>query len=162
MKIRLAMMLGLAAALMVPAMTGQASAVAGKCPVERVVYRMDGTDAVLRLRPDDHHDVFSDLGAVLTVSGKEWKLRLEESNGLPFDTFSVIDPSDPTKTVEKGGFRAYFFDKKVAPSGLPNTGKPAPAYIFTPELSYWFWYGEAIPGDRVGIPMKMWKPSGCE
>ena len=150
------------AALAIAGLALPASGQAADCTGKSAHYTMPGADGfelTLELRPEPL--AWSDLDVVLKTPARKYRYSLTASNGYSYNYMAQEEPPldpDATESGDAGSFRMYPFDDKLTPLDLPQSAKPAPAYIFVPDLCGALWYGIE---PREFLPIDMWRLKDC-
>ncbi|MCA0434480.1 MAG: hypothetical protein LCH46_14610 [Proteobacteria bacterium] len=137
------------------AFTAASDAKAKDCLGDGAVYRIDGAEGFeLRFKKAAEPYAASDLEAVLVTPQRSLTFSMTASNGY---SMNYLLP-DEVKEGEEESFRLYGFDETLAAAELPQSGRPAPRYFFTPDLGLALWYAG---GQRQYLPAEMWRLQPC-
>jgi hypothetical protein len=152
-------------------MAGSVSAAyaAPNCTYERAHYQLMGSPGVnASFQKRSHVKQFmGDLYfLVRTSSGRVLWFVPEEGNG--YTDISLIPASSPeasqkTPVLAKGPDETYFginTDLSFR-TDFPVSGKPAPEYIFVPELGPHIWYSWTDGHQRDAVPRALFKLVDC-
>lgn len=155
----------------------QATAAApAACPIEKTVYRLNGFEkaATLRFVDDRTYARQTHLSALIhsTITGKDYRYTIAVSNG--YSNHYLVDASgvkagaddnapDEDTQDQTPTFSFFSFDSRLRKIDLPDRHKPAPAWVFIPDLGTSLWYAEMSPGQktREAIETEMWKRAEC-
>ena len=127
------------------------------CPSERAIYHQSGNGGnSLTFSKQKHPKSWSNIEADLVMAGKNFAFEFTESNGYPMKYMVSLDK----RWINSRDVSILFFDKNLSVLELPQSGKPAPQYIVTPELGLWI---ESLGlRSSMYLPPGMWKISGCK
>jgi hypothetical protein len=127
------------------------------CPADLAIYsNLESKEFSLSLSKQKDPKAWSDIE--ISISGPNTNLHYEltESNGYARSFLVKL----PVKENEDGT-NVVFFDKKLRVTGLPQSGRPAPAFIFSADLGVQLYYGSNNSKKPIFMPTGMWKLSGC-
>lgn len=136
------------------------------CPAERAVYSIPESDAELRLLETPHSvNAFSDLAVRVTADGQVFWFSFVNSNGYGRSFLGYIrdptapDAEDPLEIEEAQGDNDLgLFDADMKYMDTPQSGTPAPQYLYAPGIGVRFWYDAP---NRTLVPIGMWRLSAC-
>lgn len=135
---------------------------ANACSGNVVHYTMDGAEGFeLRLEKAKVPLAWSDFDLFLKTPTRVFRYSLTASNGYSYNYIAQEEPALPAEAVEEGedhSYRIYLFDAKMNVGDLPQTGNPAPDFIFIPDLGGALYYGSE---PREFLPIAMWRLKDC-
>ena len=100
---------------------------------------------------------WSDLEAELTTPLRKFTYSLTASNGYSINYLVRKEPQQDS-TQDEQSYAIHGFDENLGTVGLPQTTKPAPKFILTPEIGSSLWYGQE---QREYLPLAMWRLKSC-
>jgi len=154
------------AALSACASPDAAPAAAIACVAERAVYSLPESDAELRLIKTPHSvNAFSDLTVRVTADEQVFWFAFVNSNGYGRSFLGYIadptapDAEDPLEIEDAQGDNDLgLFDTQMNYLDTPQSGDPAPHYLYAPGIGVRFWYDAS---NRTLIPIGMWRLTSC-
>lgn len=137
------------------------------CPIERAVFRLKSTPdaATLRFIKALRPNAWSLLSAELNsrTTGRVYRFGFTASNGY---STQYLEPTTPKPAKpDEAGYAVYFFTAGMDAIDLPSLGKPAPSYVFLPDLGKRLYYaatGASPDAKREYIPTEMWQFAECK
>jgi hypothetical protein len=129
------------------------------CPAGMAVYSLKGSETFsASLSPVAQPKAWSDVQFSINTPSRAHSFELTESNGYAVQYLLPLKP-DGTLDEETGrDISVTFFDEALNVLPLPQSAKPAPTYIFAPQIGSVIYYGYE---PRELLPLGMWKLSGC-
>jgi hypothetical protein len=127
------------------------------CPADLAVYsHMERGDVSASLSKMQSPKSWSDIQFSINTPSKSYDYEFTASNGYSMQY--LVPLPEVAEDDESEGLSVTFFDEKLKVLELPQSGQPAPAYIFAPKVGAVIYYGSET---QEFVPIGMWKLSGC-